>query len=158
MRHRLPLRRPAVLCPDISVRELDHRAVLRCSSRSGAIRTVDPSETRCGYRCRLLCESLRRCQLQKCMGPRLGAVPDGRRIATGFDRTGLFVVTVGIQRFAERAKVYKQRRKSNPQQGEAARWLLLVSCVGEPESSTTTSIPFWQTRRTQNPVAASGAI
>ena len=47
------------------------------------------------------------------MGPRLGAVPDGRRIATEFDHTGLFVVTVGIQKFAERARAYKQRRKSN---------------------------------------------
>jgi PD-(D/E)XK nuclease superfamily len=39
------------------------------------------------------------------------------------------------------ARAYKHRRKSNPQQGEAARWLLLVSCVGEPEFSTTTAIP-----------------
>jgi hypothetical protein len=78
------------------------------------------------------------------MGPRLGAVPDGRRVATESDHTGLFVVTVGIQKFAERAKTYKQRRKSNPQQGEAARWLLLVSCVGEPEFSTTVAIPFLQ--------------
>ena len=78
------------------------------------------------------------------MGPRLGAVPDGRRIATEFDRTGLFVVTVGIQKFAERARAYKQRRKSNPRQIELALWLLLVSCVGEPEFSTTTAIPFLQ--------------
>jgi len=41
-----------------------------------------------------------------------------------------------------RARVYKQRRKSNRRQVEAARWLLLVSCVGETESSTTFTMPF----------------
>src|SRR5213592_2677251 len=71
------------------------------------------------------------------MGPRLGAVPDGRRIATEFGHTGLFVVTLGIQKFAERARAYKQRRKSSRRQLEAALWLLLVSCVEETESSTT---------------------
>ena len=76
------------------------------------------------------------------MGPRLGAVPDGRRVATEFDHTGLFVVKVGIQKFAERARVYRQRRKSNRRQLEAARWLLLVSCLGEPEFSTTIAMPF----------------
>jgi len=78
------------------------------------------------------------------MGPRLGAVPDGRRIATEFGHTGLFVATLGIRKFAESARAYKKRRKSSPQQGEAARWLLLVSCVGEPDFSTTTAIPFWR--------------
>jgi hypothetical protein len=79
------------------------------------------------------------------MGPRLGAVPDGRRIATEFDHIGLFVVTVGIQKFAERARAYKQRRKSNPLQVDLALWLLLVSCVGEPEFSTTTGITILAT-------------
>ena len=79
------------------------------------------------------------------MGPRLGAVPDGRRIATEFGHTGLFVVTLGIQKFAERARAYKQRRKSSRRQLEAALWLLLVSCAGEPEFSTTTAITILAT-------------
>jgi len=129
-------RRPAVLCPDISVRELDHHAVLRCSSRSGAIRTVDPSETRCGYRCLLLCESLRRCQLRKCRGPRLGADRDCTRVARDSDYIGsrLFAETLGVRAFEEGMTAYKQRRKSNLQQVEIMRWLLLVSCLGQTES------------------------
>ncbi len=78
------------------------------------------------------------------MGPTLGAVSDGRRIATEFDRTVhcLFGWAFRVRKVAELARTYEQRRKSNRRQVELAVWLLLVSCVGEPEFSTTTAIPF----------------
>ena len=111
---------------------------MRCSSRSGAMQTAGPDETRCGRRRRLLCGPLRRRRLRKCTSPRLGADRDCRHIARDFDHTVYRLVAraIGVLGFAECARAYKQRRKSNPQQVEIVRWPLLVSCLGETESST----------------------
>jgi hypothetical protein len=111
---------------------------LICSSRSRAIRTVGPSETRCGHRRLPPCGLLRLCQLPKCTGPRLGADRDYRHIPKDFDYTvsRLFVGTLRVRRFADGATADRQRR-SSLQQVEIVRWLLLVSCLRETESTTT---------------------
>ncbi len=44
-------------------------------------------------------------------------------------------VVCGDGPFEEGTTAYKQRRKSNLQQVEIMRWLLLVSCLGQIESS-----------------------